>query len=97
MCSCAWLSGNLSRLPAGRQVSLGTLITGGLDLSIAAVAAVTGMSAAALINAQVSGELAAILALLVAGALGAINGTIVVKFRINPIIATLGTRLLMDR
>ncbi len=36
------------------------LITGGLDLSIAAVAAVAGMTAAALINAQVNGWLAAI-------------------------------------
>lgn len=70
------------------------LITGGLDLSIAAVAAVAGMTAAALINAQVNGWLAAILALIVAGGLGAINGTIIVKFRINPIIATLGTLLL---
>jgi ribose/xylose/arabinose/galactoside ABC-type transport system permease subunit len=70
------------------------LITGGLDLSIAAVAAVTGMAAASLINAQVSGELSALLALLIAGALGAINGAIIVKFRINPIIATLGSLLL---
>jgi ribose/xylose/arabinose/galactoside ABC-type transport system permease subunit len=70
------------------------LITGGLDLSIAAVAAVAGMAAAALINAEVNGWLAAILALLLAGVLGAINGTIIVKFRINPIIATLGTLLL---
>ena len=70
------------------------LITGGLDLSIAAVAAVAGMAAAAMINAQVPGWLAAILALLLAGALGAINGTIIVKLRINPIIATLGTLLL---
>ncbi len=70
------------------------LITGGLDLSIAAVAAVAGMTAAALINAQVNGWLAAILALIFAGILGGINGTIVVKFRINPIIATLGTLLL---
>lgn len=70
------------------------LITGGLDLSIAAVAAVAGMAAAAMINAQVNGWLAAVLALILAGSLGAINGTIIVKFRINPIIATLGTLLL---
>jgi len=70
------------------------LITGGLDLSIAAVAAVAGMAAAAMINAGVNGWLAAILALIVAGMLGAINGTIIVKLRINPVIATLGTLLL---
>jgi ribose/xylose/arabinose/galactoside ABC-type transport system permease subunit len=70
------------------------LITGGLDLSIAAVAAVAGMTAAALINADVPSGLAAIIALTAAGFLGAVNGTIIVKFRINPIIATLGTLLL---
>jgi ribose/xylose/arabinose/galactoside ABC-type transport system permease subunit len=70
------------------------LITGGLDLSIAAVAAVAGMTAASLINSQVPGVLAASVALIVAGALGAINSTVIVKFRINPIIATLGSLLL---
>jgi len=70
------------------------LITGGLDLSIAAVAAVTGMAAASLIKADVSGGSSALLALVLAGGLGAINGAIIVRFRINPIIATLGTLLL---
>ncbi len=70
------------------------MISGGLDLSIAAVSAVTGMLAAALINAQVSGELAGLIALVGAGLLGGINALIIVRFRINPIIATLGTLLL---
>lgn len=70
------------------------LITGGLDLSIAAVAAVTGMLAASLINSQVSGELAGLIALVGAALLGGINALIIVRFRINPIIATLGTLLL---
>lgn len=70
------------------------LITGGLDLSIAAVAAVTGMLGASLIKASVPGELAGLIALLGAALLGGINALIIVKFRINPIIATLGTLLL---
>lgn len=70
------------------------LISGGLDLSIAAVAAVTGMIAAVLINANVDGTLAGILAILGAAVLGGINAFIIVKIRINPLIATLGTLLL---
>jgi ribose transport system permease protein len=69
------------------------LITGGLDLSIAAVAAVAGMIAATLINAGYPGLLAGGVALLGAVILGSVNGLIVVGFRINPIIATLGTLL----
>jgi len=69
------------------------LITGGLDLSIAAVAAVAGMIAATLIKADYPGVLAGVVALLGAAALGSLNGTVIVKFRINPIIATLGSLL----
>jgi ribose/xylose/arabinose/galactoside ABC-type transport system permease subunit len=70
------------------------MINGGLDLSIAAVAAVAGMVAASLINAGMSGELAGLVALMAAAVLGGINALIIVRFRINPIIATLGTLLL---
>jgi ribose/xylose/arabinose/galactoside ABC-type transport system permease subunit len=70
------------------------LITGGLDLSIAAVAAVAGMVAAAILKANGSGTQAVLIALAAAAGLGAINGVVIVRFRINPIIATLGTLLL---
>lgn len=70
------------------------LISGGLDLSIAAVAAVAGMVAASMINAKIPGEVAGLGALLAAMFLGAINALIIVRFRINPIIATLGSLLL---
>jgi ribose/xylose/arabinose/galactoside ABC-type transport system permease subunit len=70
------------------------LITGGLDLSIAAVAAVAGMVAAAILKANGSGTQAVLIALAAAAGLGAINGLVIVRFRINPIIATLGTLLL---
>jgi ribose/xylose/arabinose/galactoside ABC-type transport system permease subunit len=69
------------------------LITGGLDLSIAAVAAVAGMIAATLINSQLNGALAGVVGVLGAGVLGSINALIIVTFRINPIIATLGSLL----
>ena len=70
------------------------VITGGLDLSIAAVAAVAGMIGASLISDGVSGWLAALVALAVAALLGGVNALLVVKVRIMPIIATLGTLLL---
>jgi ribose transport system permease protein len=70
------------------------MIAGGIDLSIAACAAVSGMVAANFIMNNMNGYLAAVLALLVAALLGTINALLVVKVRINPIIATLGTLLL---
>jgi ribose/xylose/arabinose/galactoside ABC-type transport system permease subunit len=70
------------------------MIAGGLDLSIAAVAAATGMAAAALIRADAPANMAAFSGLALAVLLGAGNGFIIVKLRINPIIATLGTLLL---
>lgn len=69
------------------------MISGGLDLSIASVAAVAGMVAAALINAEAPGLLAGFAAVISAAFLGSINALVIVKFRINPIIATLGTLL----
>ncbi len=69
------------------------MITGGLDLSIAAIAAAAGMIAAALINGKVDGNVAALAGLLGAGVLGSINGVIIVRFRISPLIATLVTLL----
>ena len=70
------------------------MISGGIDLSIAAVAAATGMIAAALINAGVAGTGAMLLALLCAMIVGGVNALIIVVLRINPLIATLGTLLL---
>ena len=70
------------------------LISGGLDLSIAAVAAFTGMFAAMMINAGVNGAVAGLVALACAATMGLINAFIIVRLRVNPIIATLGTLLL---
>jgi len=70
------------------------MIAGGLDLSIAAVAAVTGMLGATLILRGASGIEATLGALGAAAILGTVNSVVIVKFRINPIIATLGSLLL---
>jgi len=70
------------------------LISGGLDLSIAAVAAFSGMFAAMMINAGVNGAVAGLVALACAATMGLINAVIIVRLRVNPIIATLGTLLL---
>lgn len=70
------------------------LISGGLDLSIAAVAAAAGMVAAMLIDGGMNGILAGLIAMAAAMVLGAVNGSVIVGLRINPIIATLATLLL---
>ena len=70
------------------------LISGGLDLSIAAVAAFSGMFAAMMINAGVNGAVSGLVALACAATMGLINAVIIVRLRVNPIIATLGTLLL---
>ena len=69
------------------------LISGSLDLSLAAVAAAASMATASLMNSGYT-DIQSFVGGIVTGAiLGAINGVIVVKFRIAPIIATLGTLL----
>ena len=70
------------------------MISGGIDLSIAAMAACSGMIAATLIMEGMNGTLAGIIALVAALGLGGINAFLVVKLRISPLIATLGTLLL---
>ena len=70
------------------------LISGGIDLSIAAVAAFTGMFAAMMINAGINGAVSGLVALACAAAMGLINAFIIVGLRVNPIMATLGTLLL---
>ncbi|RZP25453.1 MAG: ABC transporter permease [Candidatus Actinomarinales bacterium] len=69
------------------------LISGSLDLSLAAVAAAASMATASLMNSGYTDVQAFIGGIITGGLLGATNGLIVVKFRIPPIIATLGTLL----
>jgi ribose transport system permease protein len=87
-------------LNIGRAVSIrGTvaagltmvMISGGIDLSIAAVMAAAGMLTASLLQAGLS-EVPALLAGVALGAvLGVVNGLFVTKIRVIPIVATLAT------
>lgn len=92
-----WTAQNLVNL--GRQIapllilaagqSL-TVIAGGLDLSVAAVLALSGICGVIVMNEL--GMAAGIVTMLVTGLVfGSFNGTIIARFRVSPFIATLGT------
>ena len=83
-----------------RQVSINALIafgmtfvilTGGIDLSVGAILALSGAVTATLLAAGVDPVLAISIGLLVGAALGAINGLIISKGKVAPFIATLAT------
>ena len=67
------------------------IIAGGLDLSVAAVAGLTGVVVALLHAAGVDIWLAAALALGLGAAIGLVNGLFTTHLRLNPLIVTLGT------
>lgn len=75
-------------LAAGETLAL---ITGGLDISIASVAAFAGMVVATLIQAGYDVTLAIIAALAVGAFAGALNAFINTALKINPLITTLST------
>jgi len=64
---------------------------GGLDLSVGGTAAIVGVGFALMLGAGIPVLLALLLCLLIAVALGAFNGIIVVKGRIEPFLVTLAT------
>lgn len=66
------------------------LIAGGLDLSVGSVLALGGVAAGLFIVNGVPIGLAIVGALLAGAAIGFINGIIIVKFKIPPLIMTLG-------
>jgi ribose/xylose/arabinose/galactoside ABC-type transport system permease subunit len=61
----------------------------GIDLSVGSVMAIAGQVAALTVLGGVPPVLAVLLALVVAAACGVFNGTLVVRFGVQPIIATL--------
>lgn len=67
------------------------MVAGGLDLSIGGVVAVSGVVAAWLAVNGVSIPIAFLVGALVGALVGVVNGLLVVKLRINSVIATLGT------
>jgi ribose transport system permease protein len=75
-------------------VSLGqafALISGGFDLSVGGIVPLGGVSFALLVNAGYSVPTAVILVLALGAVCGLINGLLIARARINPLIATLGT------
>ncbi|SDZ61496.1 ribose transport system permease protein [Evansella caseinilytica] len=83
-----------------RQVSINALIafgmtfvilTGGIDLSVGSILALSGAITASLLASGVDPVLAVLAGLLVGAALGAFNGLIISKGKVAPFIATLAT------
>lgn len=66
------------------------IVSGGIDLSVGSVIALTTMIAAALLQAQVNPALVILVCLLAGAALGAFHGWLVAFFDVPPFIATLG-------
>ncbi|HKO15939.1 MAG TPA: ABC transporter permease, partial [Gemmatimonadaceae bacterium] len=66
------------------------MVSGGIDLSVGALIALTGVVAARVLSAGGAGALAVLAAVLVGGAVGVANGLLVTRLRVVPFIATLG-------
>lgn len=81
-----------------------TMLLGGIDLSIVANANLAGVIAsfiltnAGLVEAMGDGVIAigVIVAIVLAAVCGLLNGTLIAKFSINPIVTTLGTMILYN-
>jgi len=71
-----------------------TMLTGGIDLSVAAVASMTGFFVATLVGDFGLGA-AIVIALLAAALAGLVNGIGVGVFRVHPLIMTLGMGLIV--
>ena len=84
------IGGNVAFI--GLMAATGTplIIAGGLDLSVAAVAGLTGVVIALLHAAGVPIWLAVLAALAVAALIGTVNGLFTTRLRLNPLIVTLG-------
>lgn len=83
-----------------RQVSMNALIafgmtfvilTGGIDLSVGSILALTGAVTAGMMASGMDPILAMLIGLLLGAVLGAINGIIIAKGKVAPFIATLAT------
>ena len=66
------------------------IISGGIDLSVGSVFALTSVVVAILLNKHVTPALAVLAAIGIGGVTGAINGTLITKLRVTPFIVTLG-------
>jgi ribose transport system permease protein len=71
------------------------IISGGIDLSIGSIVALTTVAIASLLNMGVSPWLAALGGILVGSLCGALNGILIARLKMVPFIATLGTLLIL--
>lgn len=67
------------------------ILTGGIDLSVGSILALSGVTMAMLINQGMVSGLAIVIALLVGVATGILNGLVVAVLKIQPFIATLAS------
>jgi len=74
-------------LAAGLSMSL---MAGAFDLSFGAILAVTGVVGAKLLTSGLPWPIAVVIAVAMAGAIGAVNGLVVVRTHVPSLVATLG-------
>jgi ribose transport system permease protein len=67
------------------------IVSGGIDLSVGSVIALTGVVTAIAIRDGVSPLVAVLYSVLAGGAVGVLNGVLITRLRVIPFIATLGT------
>ena len=66
------------------------LVSGGLDLSVGSILALTGVVAGLVVTAGLPAPVSILIGLLAALGVGLVNGLLVAKMKINPFITTLG-------
>jgi len=71
------------------------ILIGGIDLSVGSILAISGAVAASIISQGANAYIAILLALAVGAGLGAFNGLIISKGKLQPFIATLGVMTLI--
>ena len=71
------------------------IIAGGIDLSVGSIIALTTVTIAASLQADLSPLVAALIGILTGALCGLVNGLIITRFRVVPFIVTLGTLLLV--
>ena len=67
------------------------IVSGGIDLSVGSVIALTGVVTAIAIRDGTSPLMAVVYGVLAGGAVGVVNGLLITRLRVIPFIATLGT------
>jgi ribose transport system permease protein len=73
------------------------VLLGTMDISLAALLSLTGVAmAAALVNFGIPPILAAVIVLCIGGFIGLLNGLVITKLKINPIITTMGMMSIME-